>query len=70
MALDDSLFKGRLIKVSPKRTNRPGLSSTHRGRARGRGSIARGGFGSARGAPWGGPFRPTRRPRWANISCI
>ena len=66
MALDDSLFKGRLIKVNPKRTNRPGLSSTNRARG-GRGSAAgrggRGGFGAGgRGAPWMGPFRPTRRP--------
>ncbi|ELU11799.1 hypothetical protein CAPTEDRAFT_18178 [Capitella teleta] len=29
-ALDDSLFKGRQIKVTPKRTNRPGISSTNR----------------------------------------
>lgn len=53
-ALDDSLFKGRQIKVGPKRTNRPGVSSTNRGRgARGRGGF-RGGF---RG--YGG-FRPFR----------
>ncbi|XP_071959306.1 polyadenylate-binding protein 2-B-like [Antedon mediterranea] len=40
VALDDSLFKGRQIKVNPKRTNRPGISSTDRpprGRGRGRG---------------------------------
>lgn len=30
MALDDSLFKGRQIKVVNKRTNRPGISSTDR----------------------------------------
>merc|ERR550517_7410 len=30
MALDDSLFRGRQIKVMPKRTNKPGLSSTNR----------------------------------------
>jgi polyadenylate-binding protein 2 len=29
-ALDDSLFKGRQIKVTPKRTNRPGISTTDR----------------------------------------
>jgi len=45
-ALDDSLFKGRQIKVLPKRTNRPGVSSTNRpprgfrGRGRGRGGFA------------------------------
>jgi len=36
LALDDSLFRGRQIKVSAKRTNRPGLSTTNRGRGRGR----------------------------------
>ncbi|XP_065827709.1 polyadenylate-binding protein 2-B-like [Oscarella lobularis] len=38
VALDDSLFRGRQIKVSSKRTNRPGISSTNRsgGRMRGR----------------------------------
>ncbi|XP_077982716.1 polyadenylate-binding protein 2-B-like [Glandiceps talaboti] len=56
MALDDSLFKGRQIKVNPKRTNRPGISSTNRpprggagggGRAfRGRGGGG-GGYGRA-----------------------
>jgi len=30
MALDDSLFRGRQIKVMPKRTNRPGITSTNR----------------------------------------
>ncbi|KAM4707913.1 polyadenylate-binding protein 2 isoform 1-T1 [Discoglossus pictus] len=36
MALDDSLFRGRQIKVVPKRTNRPGISSTDRGFPRAR----------------------------------
>jgi len=37
MALDESLFRGRQIKVSSKRTNRPGVSSTNRPpRGRGR----------------------------------
>ena len=50
-ALDQSLFKGRQIQVTPKRTNRPGISSTNRGRSsrgRGRGSFRgyRGGFRS------------------------
>jgi len=44
MALDDSLFRGRQIKVGPKRTNRPGISSTNR---RPRGSRFRGGMGRA-----------------------
>lgn len=51
MALDDSLFKGRIIKVNPKRTNRPGISTTNRGRGRaprrgaymGRGELVRDG---------------------------
>jgi len=29
-ALDESLFRGRQIKVLPKRTNRPGISTTNR----------------------------------------
>ncbi|KAM9068629.1 polyadenylate-binding protein 2 isoform X1 [Monodelphis domestica] len=36
MALDDSLFRGRQIKVIPKRTNRPGISTTDRGFPRAR----------------------------------
>lgn len=67
MAMDESLFRGRQIKVMPKRTNRPGMSSTNRpprgsrgatmgvGGGRGRGLFGRGG---------GGYYsRPTRRPR-------
>lgn len=57
LALDESLFLGRQIKVSSKRTNKPGISSTNRpprGRGvRGRGFGARG-FRGSRG-------RPTRR---------
>lgn len=67
IALDESSFKGRIIKVCPKRTNRPGISSTNRpppGRGfgfRGRGGFGpirgRGGFGRARGrGTWG--YRP------------
>ncbi|GLV43547.1 Pabp2 [Carabus blaptoides fortunei] len=57
MAMDESLFRGRQIKVMPKRTNRPGMSMTNRPpRARG----FRGGRIS-RGASFG--YRPTRRPR-------
>merc|ERR1712113_315982 len=36
MALEGSMFKGRQIKVMPKRTNKPGVSSTDRGGYRGR----------------------------------
>ena len=57
MALDDSLFKGRQIKVMPKRTNKPGITSTNRP-PRGRGGFrARGG----RGRGFGGGYM--RRPR-------
>ncbi|XP_043937499.1 embryonic polyadenylate-binding protein 2 [Protopterus annectens] len=31
ITLDESLFRGRIIKVLPKRTNMPGISSTDRG---------------------------------------
>merc|ERR1740128_1103929 len=52
MALDESLFRGRQIKVMPKRTNKHGISSTNRpprGRgARGRPARGRGGFGYIR----------------------
>ncbi|XP_003384742.1 PREDICTED: polyadenylate-binding protein 2-like [Amphimedon queenslandica] len=41
--LDESLFRGRQIKVTAKRTNRPGLAVTNRGR-RGRGRGMRGGM--------------------------
>ncbi|GFG36546.1 hypothetical protein Cfor_06168 [Coptotermes formosanus] len=57
MAMDESLFRGRQIKVMPKRTNRPGMSMTNRP-PRGRGY--RGGRG--RGSSYYG-YRPTRRPR-------
>ncbi|XP_076989788.1 embryonic polyadenylate-binding protein 2 [Tamandua tetradactyla] len=36
MELDESIFRGRVIKVLPKRTNLPGISSTDRGGLRGR----------------------------------
>uniref|UniRef100_A0A8D2IZL6 PABPN1 like, cytoplasmic n=1 Tax=Varanus komodoensis TaxID=61221 RepID=A0A8D2IZL6_VARKO len=43
--LDESTFRGRAIKVLPKRTNMPGISSTDRGRSQGRfhgrGALAR-----------------------------
>ncbi|GMR48827.1 hypothetical protein PMAYCL1PPCAC_19022, partial [Pristionchus mayeri] len=40
IAMNDSLLKGRQIKVIEKRTNRPGISTTNRG---GRGGRGRGG---------------------------
>jgi len=58
-ALDESLFKGRQIRVSAKRTNRPGISSTNRPPRGSRGS--RRGAYMGRSAPWFGG-RPSRRP--------
>lgn len=52
VALDESSFKGRIIKVSPKRTNRPGISTTNRP------PVGRGGYGGFRGR--GGGFGAVR----------
>ncbi|XP_076449721.1 polyadenylate-binding protein 2-like [Babylonia areolata] len=54
MSLDGSMFRGRQIKVNPKRTNRPGLCTTNRRPGRGRGVRARGGGNSFRGGVSGG----------------
>lgn len=43
MALNESLFRNRLIKVTTKRTNIPGFNARGRGRGRGRPFRARGG---------------------------
>ncbi|KAK9768089.1 hypothetical protein K7432_001536 [Basidiobolus ranarum] len=55
MVLNESLFRGRLLKVTPKRTNVPGMT---RGRGRGRGF--RGGFRGGRATHRGrrGYFAP------------
>merc|ERR1712012_1290617 len=58
MALDDSLFRGRQIKVMPKRTNQPGISSSnrppyYRGRGGYRGRSYRG---------YEGSYGPIRNP--------
>lgn len=55
MALDESLFRGRQIKVSPKRTNRPGISSTNR--------PPRGRFRRPTRTNLYHGYRPMRRPR-------
>jgi len=61
MALDDSLFRGRQIKVLPKRTNKPGISTSNRP-PRGRGAS---GFrGGGRGYRGRGGFGAIRRPRF------
>ncbi|XP_009561520.2 embryonic polyadenylate-binding protein 2 isoform X1 [Cuculus canorus] len=49
--LDGSVFRGRVIKVLPKRTNMPGLSTTDRGGYRGH-FQSRGGL-----AQWGSYYR-------------
>ena len=57
MVLNESLFRARLIKVTPKRTNVPGMAARGRGRGRGayRGGFAgHGAFGGA-GAGYGQP---------------
>lgn len=60
MALDDSLFRGRQIKVNPKRTNKPGITTTNRPPRGGRGGFR----GAARGARGRGGFGAIRRPRF------
>ncbi|RWS27287.1 polyadenylate-binding protein 2-like protein [Leptotrombidium deliense] len=60
-ALDESLFKGRQIKVNAKRTNRPGISSTNRPPRGGFRGARRGAY-MGRGGPWMSGFRPSRRP--------
>lgn len=67
VALDESSFKGRIIKVCPKRTNRPGISTTNRappGRG-GFGFRGRGGFGAVRGRGFGRGRGGGRGGRWA-----
>jgi polyadenylate-binding protein 2 len=51
LVLNESVFRGRALKVVPKRTNMPGMSARGRGRGRGRGGRGyRGGFrGRGRG---------------------
>jgi len=69
LALNDSLFKGRQIKVNAKRTNVPGLSSTNRGRGRGgmsrgwRGGYSYGGYGGYPRYRGRGSYR-SRRAAW------
>ncbi|PGH19168.1 hypothetical protein AJ80_04248 [Polytolypa hystricis UAMH7299] len=60
LVLNESVFRGRNLKVVPKRTNLPGMSARGRGRGAfrgaGRGSFGRGGF-PPRGGYRGGGFR-------------
>ncbi|XP_057390660.1 protein CBFA2T3 isoform X5 [Balaenoptera acutorostrata] len=62
--LDKSVFRGRVIKVLPKRTNLPGISSTDRGGLRGH-PGARGGPFPHSNFQGGARFRPRGRNRWA-----
>lgn len=62
MALEGSMFRDRQIKVMPKRTNKPGISTTDRGRGRGRGRSYRGGYRGYRGR---GMYRGRGRPMYA-----
>ncbi|KAH0626186.1 hypothetical protein JD844_001010 [Phrynosoma platyrhinos] len=71
LALDESLFRGRQIKVIPKRTNRPGISTTDRGfprtRFRGRGS----GYSSSRARFYSGfSSRPPRGRAYRSGSMV
>lgn len=61
LVLNDSVLKGRNIKVTPKRTNIPGMA---RGRGRGRGGYGGRGFYGGRGGymPRGG-YRGGNRGR-------
>lgn len=69
VALDESSFKGRIIKVNPKRTNRPGISTTNRappargGFGGGGFRGGRGGFGAMRARGYGGGWRGGRGGR-------
>jgi len=58
VVLNDSMFRGRLIKVTPKRTNIPGFN---RGRGRGRGGY-RGGYRGGGGHGYQ-PYRARGRGR-------
>ncbi|XP_026863163.1 embryonic polyadenylate-binding protein 2 [Electrophorus electricus] len=57
MALDETLFRGRVIKVMPKRTNMPGISTTDRGFLRGGRFRGRGFRGSRFNNGFQGRFR-------------
>ncbi|XP_006043195.3 embryonic polyadenylate-binding protein 2 isoform X2 [Bubalus bubalis] len=60
--LDKSIFRGRVIKVLPKRTNLPGISSTDRGGLRGHPGARVGSFPHG-GLQGGARFRPRGRSR-------
>ncbi|KAJ4294533.1 hypothetical protein N0V90_008224 [Kalmusia sp. IMI 367209] len=72
LVLNESVFRGRNLKVVPKRTNLPGMSRGRGGRGGGRGGAGYGGRGSPYGGrgggggygpPRGGGYRGGYRPR-------
>ncbi|GAA5954346.1 hypothetical protein JCM3765_004429 [Sporobolomyces pararoseus] len=65
--LNESMFRGRLLKVTPKRTNLPGMSARGRGRGRGRGGYRGGYQGHGGFSPYQrgrGGFRGRGRGTW------
>jgi len=54
IVLNESVFRGRALKVVPKRTNLPGLARG--GRGGGAPPMARGGAPRGRGGPYGGGY--------------
>ncbi|XP_053305360.1 embryonic polyadenylate-binding protein 2 [Spea bombifrons] len=68
LAMDETVFRGRTIKVLAKRTNMPGISTTDRGGFRGRPRGQRGNFqrgqrprgrpnrSRGRTGPWNNPY--------------
>ncbi|GAA5903827.1 polyadenylate-binding protein [Sporobolomyces salmoneus] len=65
--LNESMFRGRLLKVTPKRTNLPGMSARGRGRGRGRGGYRGGYQGNGGFSPYQrgrGGFRGRGRGTW------
>ncbi|KAK8158659.1 hypothetical protein IWX90DRAFT_6831 [Phyllosticta citrichinensis] len=67
LVLNESVFRGRNIKVVPKRTNLPGMTRGGRGGGRGGPRGGRGGWGGRGGygssPPRGGGYRGGYRPR-------
>ncbi|OCT57382.1 embryonic polyadenylate-binding protein 2-A isoform X1 [Xenopus laevis] len=61
VTMDETVFRGRTIKVLPKRTNMPGISTTDRGGFRGRPRGNRGNYQRGQ-RPRGRPFRGRGRP--------
>ncbi|KAF3905717.1 Nucleolin [Arthrobotrys entomopaga] len=61
LVLNESIFRGRPLKVVPKRTNIPGMQRG-RGGYRG-GGRGRGGFGGSGGGYGGPPYRGGYQPR-------